>query len=75
MSTPLHFGPIGCGRISKRHTGLLGNSQSTNAKLAAVFDVKVARAEAIGKQFSVPANGDRYMAQRIARALESVVIS
>ena len=58
MSTPLHFGLIGCGRICKRHAELLGNSQITNAKLATVCDVKITRAEAIGKQFGVPAYED-----------------
>jgi hypothetical protein len=39
------------------------------------LDTFMACAEAIGKQFSVTAYGDRYMAQRIADVLESVVIS
>ena len=75
MSAPLHFGLIGCGRISKRHAELLGNSQITNAKLAAVCDVKIARAEAIGKQFSVPAYGDMHKMMQSEKIDVAVVLT
>ncbi len=50
----LNFALVGCGRISKRHSELLGHNQIKNARLAAVCDVKVDRAKAIGEQFGVP---------------------
>ena len=55
MITPmLNFVLVGCGRISKRHSELLGHNQIKNARLAAVCDIKVDRAKAIGEQFGVP---------------------
>jgi predicted dehydrogenase len=50
----LKFALIGCGRIAKRHSELLGNGQIADAALAAVCDVSRDRAESIGRQFSVP---------------------
>ena len=50
----LNFALVGCGRISKRHSELLGHNQIKNARLAAVCDIKVDRAKAIGEQFGVP---------------------
>jgi predicted dehydrogenase len=50
----LNFALVGCGRIAKRHSELLGNEQIRNARLVAVCDVKPERAEAIGEQFRVP---------------------
>lgn len=45
---------VGCGRIAKRHSELLGNGQIAGARLAAVCDIVAERAERIGKQFGVP---------------------
>jgi len=50
----LKFALVGCGRIAKRHSELLGNSQIQGASLVAVCDVVVDKAQTIGKQFSVP---------------------
>lgn len=50
----LKFGLVGCGRIAKRHSELLGHGQIRNACLAAVCDVKEDRAQAIGARFGVP---------------------
>ena len=50
----LNFALVGCGRISKRHSELLGHNQIKSARLAAVCDIKVDRAKAIGEQFGVP---------------------
>jgi UDP-N-acetyl-2-amino-2-deoxyglucuronate dehydrogenase len=50
----LSFGIVGCGRIAKRHTDLLGNRQIAGAELAAVCDTDLARAKAVGEQFGVP---------------------
>ena len=49
---------IGCGRISKRHSELLGLKQIKGAKLAAVCDTVLDKAKKIGLQFNVPAYAD-----------------
>lgn len=50
----LKFALVGCGRIAKRHSELLGLRQIKGAQLTAVCDVIEPRAMAIGKQFAVP---------------------
>lgn len=49
-----NFALIGCGRISKRHSDLLGNNQIQNARLSAVCDLIPERARAIGEKYKVP---------------------
>lgn len=50
----LRFGLVGCGRIAKRHSDLLGKGQIEGACLGAVCDVAVDRARATGEAFGVP---------------------
>lgn len=50
----LNFALLGCGRIAKRHSELLGYGMIKNAKLVAVCDVKEERARRIGEQFGIP---------------------
>jgi len=50
----LKFALIGCGRIAKRHSELLGNKQIDNAELVAVCDIDEEKAKKIGEQFNVP---------------------
>lgn len=50
----LSFCIVGCGRIAKRHSELLGNGVIAGAKLAGVCDIVPEKAEKIGKQFGVP---------------------
>ncbi len=50
----LKFGLVGCGRIAKRHSELLGHRKIPKAELAAVCDIKAHRAEKIGSTFGVP---------------------
>lgn len=50
----LKFGLLGCGRIAKRHSELLGLGQIRGADLAAVCDIDPEKAFRIGKEFSVP---------------------
>jgi len=45
---------MGCGRISKRHSELLGLNQIIGASLVAVCDVNESKAKAIGEKFNVP---------------------
>jgi len=54
----LRFGLVGCGRIAKRHSELLGHGEIANAELSAVCDIRLERAERISKQFDVPAYAD-----------------
>lgn len=56
----LNFAIVGCGRIAKRHSELLGHQQIAGARLAAVCDTVPARAEAIGQQFGVPYYSDMH---------------
>lgn len=50
----LSFALVGCGRIAKRHSELLGNGQIGGARLTAVCDLDFEKARRIGEQFSVP---------------------
>ena len=50
----LNFVLVGCGRIAKRHSELLGDGQILGARLAAVCDIDPEKASRIGGQFSVP---------------------
>lgn len=50
----LKFGLVGCGRIAKRHSELLGNAQIEGATLSAVCDIDLAKASEIGQRFGVP---------------------
>jgi UDP-N-acetyl-2-amino-2-deoxyglucuronate dehydrogenase len=50
----LNFALVGCGRIAKRHSELLGHKQIKGAQLVAVCDLVEAKAQRIGQEFSVP---------------------
>lgn len=50
----LRFAIMGCGRIAKRHSELLGNKQIAGAELACVCDIVPEKARAIGERFGVP---------------------
>jgi predicted dehydrogenase len=54
----IRFGLLGCGRIAKRHSDLLGGNHIKDARLAAVCDPIPARADAIASKFGVPAHYD-----------------
>ena len=47
----LNFALVGCGRIAKRHSELLGLDQIKGARLIAVCDNVIKKAEKIAKQF------------------------
>ena len=49
---------VGCGRIAKRHSELLGQDQIKGAKLVSVCDNIFNKASKIAKQFNVPAYND-----------------
>lgn len=50
----INFAIVGCGRIAKRHSELLGLSQIEGARLAAVCDVDLEKAKEFGERFGVP---------------------
>lgn len=50
----LKFAIVGCGRIAKRHSELLGLKQIQGAQLVAACDLVEDKARKIGEQFSVP---------------------
>ena len=54
----IRFGLLGCGRIAKRHSDLLGGNHIEGAKLIAVCDCVRARADALASRFAVPAHYD-----------------
>ena len=54
MKPELKFALVGCGRIAKRHSDLLGNRQIAGAGLAAVCDLVPEKARLMGEKFGVP---------------------
>lgn len=56
----LNFALVGCGRIAKRHSELLGHGQIANARLVAVCDVVEAKAAKIASQFGVAFHTDMH---------------
>jgi UDP-N-acetyl-2-amino-2-deoxyglucuronate dehydrogenase len=60
----LKFALIGCGRISKRHSQLLGSNQIEGASLVAVCDLVSEKAEMLAAEFGVPAYTDMHVMMR-----------
>jgi predicted dehydrogenase len=52
----VRFGLLGCGRIAKRHSELLGGNHIDKARLVAVCDPVRERADAVASKFGVPAS-------------------
>lgn len=69
----LKFALVGCGRIAKRHSELLGNNQIANARLVAVCDLVREKAEQIAGDFSVPYFTDMHEMMR-ATDIDVVVV-
>jgi len=64
--TKLKFALVGCGRIAKRHSELLGANQIAGAQLAAVCDIAKEKAEKMGSRFAVPCFTDMHeMLQKV----------
>jgi len=68
----LNFALVGCGRIARRHSELLGNNQIPHARLAAVCDIVEDKARAIGGKFGVPSFTD--MHEMMKRTQVDVVV-
>ena len=54
----LNFALIGCGRIAKRHSDLLGFNKIPGARLVSVCDKDLSRAKVIGEKFEIPCYTD-----------------
>ena len=67
----LNYALVGCGRIAVRHSDLLGNGEIAGARLAAVCDVRIDRARAIGEKYDVPYFDD--MHEMMSKASVDVV--
>jgi UDP-N-acetyl-2-amino-2-deoxyglucuronate dehydrogenase len=61
----IRFGLLGCGRIAKRHSELLGGNHIDGASLVAACDPIRARADAVASKFGVAASYD--IAEFLAR--------
>ena len=60
MEKNLRICLLGCGRIAKRHSELLGNNLIENASLAAVCDIDITLAKNIGDKFNIPFYTDHH---------------
>jgi predicted dehydrogenase len=60
MESMLKFALVGCGRIAKRHSELLGHGEIPGAKLVAACDVAEDKSAKIGRQFAVPWYADMH---------------
>jgi UDP-N-acetyl-2-amino-2-deoxyglucuronate dehydrogenase len=56
----IKFGLVGCGRIAKRHSELLGEQKIHGAELTAVCDLVLEKAKKIGEKFSIPFYADMH---------------
>jgi UDP-N-acetyl-2-amino-2-deoxyglucuronate dehydrogenase len=71
----LNFVLVGCGRIAKRHSELLGLGQVKGARLVGVCDINQSKAEKIGQQFSVPYFQDMHQMMNSINADVMVVLT
>ena len=55
-----NFALVGCGRISQRHSDLLGNNEINGARLTAVCDKILNKARKIANKFGIPAYEDMH---------------
>ncbi len=55
-----NFALVGCGRISKRHGELLGENQIPGARLVAVCDKVLSKADIIAKKYDIKAYSDMH---------------
>lgn len=71
----LNFVLIGCGRIAKRHSELLGLNQIKGAQLSAVCDLDIAKARQIGEQYGIPYYADMHEMMRSTKVDVVVVLT
>lgn len=68
----LNFVLVGCGRIAKRHSELLGYEQINGARLVAVCDTDMDKATKIAEKFKVDAYSD--MHEMLVKAEVDVIV-
>ena len=73
----IRFGLLGCGRIAKRHSDLLGGGHIPGAELVAVCDSVRERADAIAARFGVRAfyHIDDFLRQKDTQAVSVLMPS
>lgn len=71
----LNFALVGCGRIAKRHSELLGLNQIENARLVAVCDLVSEKAEKVADKFSIPHFTDMHEMMRAVNIDVVVVLT
>lgn len=71
----LNFALIGCGRIAKRHSDLLGKGEIKNAQLAAVCDIDFGKAKELGERFDVPYFTDMHEMAKTTKADVFVILT
>ena len=75
MPEVLNICLVGCGRISKRHSELLGNNLIRNASLAGVCDLEISKAREIGEKFKVPYFDDMHKMMSATRPDVVVILT
>ena len=71
----INFALVGCGRISKRHSELLGNNQIFGASLVAVCDKVIDKAMLIAKKYDIPAYSNMHEMMKIEKVDVVVVLT
>ena len=71
----LRFALVGCGRIAKRHSELLGLNQISGACLASVCDINEKKAKLIGNKFKVPYYNDLHKMAAVEKIDVFVVLT
>jgi predicted dehydrogenase len=56
----IKFALLGCGRIAKRHSDLLGKNEITGASLVSVCDIDGKKSEKIGFKYNIPCYEDMH---------------
>ncbi|HBR98297.1 MAG TPA: oxidoreductase [Gammaproteobacteria bacterium] len=74
-SSALRIALIGCGRIAKRHSQLLGERQIAGAELAGVCDIVSERAQEIAERYGVPAFSEMHEMMKAVRPDLVVVLT
>ena len=69
----LNFALVGCGRIAKRHSELLGFNEIKGAKLVSVCDNDINKANKIAEQFNVSAYEDMDMMMK-SESVDIIVV-
>ena len=70
----IRFALVGCGRIAKRHSDLLGNKQIDGAKLVSVCDINYGRAKVIGDLYNVSTYSNMDKIKESYETLEEAIL-